>query len=169
MAHVVVGRLHIVIGEHDAAISACETALALNPNLANARHGLGWALHIAGRPEEGIVELDEAIRLSPRDPLLSSFLALKAFANISLERYEEGLKFARAGKRQPNASMWPSVAEAASLAQLDRIEEARQALERVRAIKPDFDLNFVGSSLKRQRAVGWQPYLDGLKKAGLEN
>ncbi len=54
-------------------------------------------------------------------------------------------------------------------AQLDRIEEARQALERVRAIKPDFDLNFAVNTNKQQRAVGFEFYLAGLKKAGLEN
>jgi hypothetical protein len=81
----------------------------------------------------------------------------------------EGLEIARAAQRQPNATIWPYAAEAVALAQLDRIEEAGQALERVRVIKPDFDLNIVISSLKRLRAVGWEPYLDGLKKAGLEN
>ena len=31
LAHAMMGRVHIMLGEHDAAISACETALALNP------------------------------------------------------------------------------------------------------------------------------------------
>ena len=56
-----------------------------------------------------------------------------------------------------------------ALAQLDRIEEARQALECIRAIKPDFDMNFVVSMINQIRAVGFEFYLDGLKKAGLEN
>ncbi len=81
----------------------------------------------------------------------------------------EGLEIARAAQRQPNATIWPYAAEAVALAQLDRIEEARKALERVRAIKPDFDLNFVVSMIKQMQFVGGEFYLDGLKKAGLEN
>ncbi|MFQ5984759.1 MAG: adenylate/guanylate cyclase domain-containing protein [Alphaproteobacteria bacterium] len=167
LAHVAVGRLHLMVGEHEAAISACETALALNPNLATARFGLGWALTYTGRREEGLAELDEAIRLSPRDPMLWGFLVLKAQAYIAMERYEEGLKFARAAQRQPNAGVWAYVSEAVALAQLDRIEEARQALERVSAIKPDFDMNFAASTIAQMRAVGFEFYLDALKKAGL--
>ena len=168
LGHVVVGRLHLMAGEHDAAISACETALALNPNLATARFGLGWALTYNGRYEAGIVELDEAIRLSPRDPMLWAFLVIKAQAYIAMERYEEGLEFARAGLRQPNAGVWAYVAEVAALAQLDRVDEARQALERVHAIKPDFDLNFVVSTVEQMRFSGRELYIDALKKAGLE-
>jgi adenylate cyclase len=169
LSHAIAGRVYIMLGEHDAAISACETALALNPNLAMAHFGLGVALTCSGCYEEGIVELDEAIRLSPRDSMLWNFLHSKALANIAMERYEEGLEFTRASQRHPNAGVWAYMNEVVALAHLDRIEEARQALERVRAIKPDFDLNFAVSMFKQVRFVGYEFYLDGLKKVGLEN
>ncbi len=70
---------------------------------------------------------------------------------------------------EADAGVWAYVSEVLALAQRDRIEEARQALERVSAIKPDFDLNFVVSTFEQMRAVGFEFYLDGLKKAGLEN
>ena len=41
VAHAIAGRVHTMLGERDAAISACETALALNPNLAMAHLVLG--------------------------------------------------------------------------------------------------------------------------------
>ncbi len=113
--------------------------------------------------------MDEAIRLSPRDPLLWSFLVIKNQANFCMERYEESLELARAAGRQPNAGVWAYVSEVAALAQLDRVEEARQALDLVRAIKPDFDMYFVVSTLQRMHFVGHELYIDGLKKAGLEN
>ncbi len=87
---------------------------------------------------------------------------------MAMERYEEGLEFARASRRQPNAGVWATVNEVVALVQLDRIEEASQALERVRAIKPDFDLNWADSFLQQMRFVGREFYIDGLKKAGLE-
>ncbi len=54
------------------------------------------------------------------------------------------------------------------MAHLDRIEEARQALQRVRSIMPEFDLDFVDSTLKQGSYMGRELYIDGLKKAGLE-
>ena len=168
LAHALMGGVHMMLGEHEAAISACRTALALNPNLATARFFLGETLLYSGRHKESIVELDAAIRLSPRDPDLWGILVDKAEAYMAMERYEEGLEFARASQRQPNAGFWAHVAEVVALAHLDRIEEARQALERVRAIKPDFDLDFVVSFIQQVRWVGPEFYFEGLKNAGLE-
>ena len=79
-----------------------------------------------------------------------------------------GLESTRAAQRQPNAGIWAYVNEVVALARLDRIDEAAQALERVHAIKPDFDMNFVVSFLQQIRAVGFEFYVDALKKAGLE-
>ncbi len=112
--------------------------------------------------------MDEAIRLSPRDPVLWGFLTIKAQAYMALERYEEGLEIARAARRQSNSGIWAYWSEVVALAQLDRIEEARQAFERVRAIKPDFDMNFLASYLQQMRAVGFEFALDALKRMGLE-
>ena len=168
VAHAVVGRVHIMVGEHDAAIAASETAVALNPNLAMAHYSLGTALFYSGHYEEAILEVDEAIRLSPRDPMLWAFLNIKAAANLATERYEESLELALASQRQPNAGVWAYVHEVVALVQLDRIEEARQAFERVRAIKPDFDINFVVSHMRQTRATSGELHIDALKKVGLE-
>lgn len=69
MAHAVVSRLLLQIGEHETSISACETALALNPNLAYARFGLDSAFSFSGRHEVGIVELDELSGSAPATPI----------------------------------------------------------------------------------------------------
>ncbi len=169
VAHAVVGRVHIMVGEHDAAISACKTAVSLNPNLATARYGLGTALIYSGRYEEGIVEADEAIRLSPRDPMLWAFLNIKAMASFGMEHYEETLELARAAQRQPNVGIIAYAHEVMALAHLDRIDEAKQAIERFSAIKPDLDLKFVGGMIKQMRPASWELYIDALKKVGLEN
>jgi len=169
VAHAIAGRVNTMLGERDASISARETALALNPNLAIAHLVLGNALAIVGRYKEAVVECDEAIRLSPRDPMLWNFLHSRAFAYLPLERYEEGLESTRAAQRQPNAGVWAYINEVVALACLDRIEEAAQALERVYTIKSDFDMNFVASFLQQIRAVGYEFYLEALKKAGWRN
>ena len=110
----------------------------------------------------------EAIRLSPRDPMLWTFLHSKAFAYLAMERYEVRLENTRAAQRQPNAGVWAYANEVVALAQLDRIEEARQAFERVKGIKPDFDLNFVVSTFQQMRVSSRELYTECLKKLGLE-
>jgi tetratricopeptide (TPR) repeat protein len=52
-----------------------ETAIALNPGLAWARMDYGALLRwYLGRPDEAIIQLEEAARLSPLEPLVHTFL-----------------------------------------------------------------------------------------------
>jgi tetratricopeptide (TPR) repeat protein len=107
------------------------------------------------------------IRLSPRDPNLWGFLMIKAQAFLFMESYEEALDWARNALRQPNAGLWAYATEVVALAHLDRIEDARQALRRVMAIKPNFNMDFVISTVQMMRMAGSERYIDGLRKAGL--
>ncbi len=162
-----VGRVHQMKGEHEVAISAYEKALALSPNFASAHYGLGWTLIYSGRPEEGLPRVDEAIRLSPRDPMLWGFLTLKGLAFVAMDRHEEALKWIRKALRQSNAGVRTHVFEVIALAHLGRIEEAKEALQRVYTIKSDFDMDFVRATAKMMHPSSAKHYIDGLRKAGL--
>ena len=167
--HVALGRVLVTLGELDAAIAATDTAIAFNPNLAVAHQGRGLALCFAGRSEEAIDALDEALRLSPRDPLAWSFMMVRSVALILLRRHDEALEWARKSQRQPNAdgAVWPYALEASALAHLGRIDEARAALERALAIKPDFSTAFIDRVMRLRNPDDRAHYLDGLRKAGL--
>ncbi len=160
-------RPYMMNGDYDGSIASSRKALALNPNLASAHFSLGWALAYSGRPEEGIQEEDEAIRLSPRDPMLWAFLLIKCQAYLFMERDDVALTHVREALREPNAGLWAHVSEAVALAHLDRLDEARQAVDRIKAIKPDFDLSFVKDTVALTRAVGAGRYIEGLRKAGV--
>jgi TolB-like protein/Tfp pilus assembly protein PilF len=166
---VTVGRVNQMMGEREAAISAYEKALTLNPNFASAHYGLGWALIYDGQPEEGLTAVDEAIRLSPRDPMLWGFLTLKGLAFLSMDRNEEALKWIRMALRQSNPGVRTHVLEVIALAHLDCIEEAKQALQRIYTIKPDFDMNFVRATAKMMCPAIAECFINGLRKAGISD
>jgi len=161
------GRVHQMKGEHEAAISAYEKALTLSPNFASAHYGLGWTLIYSGRPEEGLLAVDNAIRLSPRDPMLWGFLTLKGLAFVAMDRHEEALKWIRKALQQSNAGVRTHMFEVIALAHLGRIEEAKEALQRVYTIKSDFDMDFVRATAKMMHPSSAKRYIDGLRKAGL--
>ena len=56
---------------------------------------------------------------------------------------------------------------AAPLAHLGRIEEAQTAVEAALAAKPDLSLAYLAKTLPTKQPGGLEPYLDGLRKAGL--
>ncbi len=165
--HEVLGRILLLYGEHGASIGAHKTSLSLNPNYANAHYGLAFALCFTGQPEAAIRELDEAQRLSPHDPLLWAFIAIKSFALTLLRRYDEALLSARQAQQWPNATVWAYFTEAMPLAHLGRVEEARVALERARAIKPDLSTGFFEQIFRFEDPTEMTHVMDGFHKAGL--
>jgi tetratricopeptide (TPR) repeat protein len=122
---------------------------------------------MSGRPEDAIASHDEAMRLSPRDPLTWAFMASKAIALILLGRYDEALDWARKAQRQPNTAIWAFMPEVSALAQLDRLDEAQAALERVKRLKPDVSVSFVTQVLPITHAADREHFVSGLIKAGL--
>jgi len=172
MGHFALGRVQTLEGDYDAAVEDLRTAIELNPSLALAHHGLGMALVLAGRPEAAIAQLNTAIRLSPRDPVIWLFHHLRAWANLELSNYEASVEDARRATRHPDAHYWANVVLVASLAYLERQEEAKKALDTLMELKPDFSPDLVLAAIapldpERVRPR-FQSWFDGLRMAGLE-
>jgi adenylate cyclase len=166
-AHVALGRVHTAKGEHDEAIQCCERAIDLNQSYASAHFGRAHSLWMSGRPAEAVRSHDEAMRLSPRDPLMWAFQASKAIALILLERYEEALDYARRAQRHPNTALWAFMPEVSALGLMGRTDEARAALERVRRLKPDVTCSFATQVLPFSQDADREHFVRGLLVAGV--
>ena len=168
MAHMVFGRISLLRCKHEDSIAEIETAIKLNPNFADAYHGLGFTLTISGWPEMAIPQHDTAIRLSPYDPRLSSFHEMRAWALIVLGRYKEALFSARTSVRRPNAQLWAYATLSSVLGHLDLLDDARISREELLKRNPDFSLGFVRRFVYYNKiSAHLERYIDGLRKAGL--
>lgn len=166
-AHVGLGRIHIARAEHEQAIACCDRAIELNPSLAVAHYVRAHSLWHCGRAAEAVISHEEAMRLSPRDPLLWTFLASKAIALVMLERYEEAFKCSRQAQQFPITAIWAYMGELSALGLLDRKEEARAALNRAQQLKPDLSVTFIKQALPITDAASREHFLGGLSKAGV--
>jgi adenylate cyclase len=165
------GRAHMLRGEHDASVAEIETALSLNPSFAQAHHGLGAALLFAGRPEEAILSLDQAMRLSPRDPVLWGTMCYRSLACNLLGQYDAAVDWGHKATSQPRAAgggYWPHAVLASALGNLGQLAKARKALDESRRRKPDLSLAYLRQALPTKQPDGLRTYLEGLRKAGLE-
>jgi len=153
-------------GDVGAAIAHASRAIELNGNFALGYFYLGVALSLDGRHDQALQAMETGLRLSPRDPRASTWLANKARALYHLRRYEEAIETALAARRiQPHA--YGSLVLVASCAQLGRDEEATSALAEIRAL-PDGSAKTMRWYLDRYSdPVAREHMADGLRKAGL--
>jgi len=162
------GRVLMMMGDHDASIAQLEHSIQLNPSFAQAHHGLGFVLMLAGRLEEAVGAQEMALRLSPRDPLNWATTVVHAVTCMLMHEHEEALVWAERTVRLPrSSSYYPHAVLGAVLANLGRIDEARAAIEKAIEWKPDLTLSFVEKNMPTKQPGGLAPYLDGLRKAGL--
>ncbi len=162
------GRVLMMLGQHDASIAQLEQSIRLNPSFSQAHHGLGFALALAGRLEEAVEASEMAMRLSPRDPLTWATTVVHSLESTLMHEHEEALIWAERTVRLPRInSYYPHAMLAAALANLGRIDEARAAIEKAIEWKPDLTLSFVEKNMPTKEPGGLAPYLEGLRKAGL--
>ena len=81
--------------EHEPAVDELRAALDLNPNFALGNACLALTLAYGGKGQEAVVEIDNAMRRSPRDPFLRVFMGTRAFAHFVAGDNEKGLEWGR--------------------------------------------------------------------------
>ena len=97
---------------------------------------------------------------------------MRAFVWMCLGEYEPAIKDARQAIRHPSASFWPYATLAAVKGLMDRNEEAKQALETLLDISPDFSpdaaiARYFPASFEKMRPK-FETWVQGLRKAGLD-
>jgi TolB-like protein len=125
---------------HDrtAAFTAFEAALTISPSSALA-HILGAVvLGWAGEAERAIEWSERGIRLSPFDPWTFAAYDAQAMSHFIRGRYDEAAKAAYRSVRANPAHSITYVQLTAALAKLGRLDEARNAAQRVLELQPTF-------------------------------
>ena len=163
MALSALGCSCLLAGDRQRAIAVLERAIRLNPSSALGHWGLGSALSLMQRPDEGIPLIRKAMQLSPKDPLMYEFLFGIGAAHFVAGRYELAARFA-----QKSIQALPKQASAyrllaASLGYLGRAEEAHEAVQRMMQLVPDMSKALLKSFLPADVA---ERYATGLHKAG---
>lgn len=168
-AHNAVGRARIIRREHDAAMSELQFALELNPSLAWAHYGLGAATVFSGGDgRQAIGHIERAIRLSPRDAHMGSFLVRMADAHLAIRDYDGAVAWARKSLQQPGFQWSRYAVLIAALGHLGRKDEAAVALEELHSRRPDFSLSFLPDNHLYTPTETFDHFLDGLGKAGVK-
>jgi adenylate cyclase len=165
-AHWNLGNVLVALRQHDRAIAALERATEINPNYSTAVGSLGTALSYGGRPSEGIVNNEVAIRSDPLNPSIFFRYSGLALGHYLVGDYGRSAEWAKKSIRRNRHWYLGHVYFIAAVAQLDRIDEARSALQDYLALFPRASI----SELRRlplKIDSDFEHLCAGLRKAGL--
>ena len=140
MAHMWLSFVRINSNRAARGIADAERALALNRNLPRALMAMGLAKLMVGRAEETEGYLQDALNLSPRDPLAFNWMFMGGMAKIHLGAYEEAARWlSQSVGANPN---FPTahILLAAALSQLGQVEEARAEARAGLVLDPTFTI-----------------------------
>jgi TolB-like protein/class 3 adenylate cyclase/Flp pilus assembly protein TadD len=170
IAHLNLGLVLGVTNRSFQAIAECERALTLDQNLAAAQAIIGQNKLFVGHGEETERHVQEALRLSPRDPWVYTWLMIAGVALTALDRPEEAISWlGRSVESNRNYPLSRFIL-AAVLANLGQVKEARSEVKTALALDPRF-------TIASFRATAWsdnpvflvqrENITDGMRKAGL--
>lgn len=133
VAHAVLAHMRMWGGEWEAAIAEARTGFALNPNSVFVTSMLGCVLNYGGYREEALARLQQAMRVSPHDPLTWLWQFWRATAQFYGRDFAAALDTLHEVVRLRPTFLAAHPLIPASLAHLGRVPEARAALDRVGA------------------------------------
>ena len=163
LAHL--GFLYVQIREHEKGLAACERAIEIAPNSADAYSFLAQVLNFSGRPEEAVALIEKAFRLNPSPSPSYYFYAAHTYRLIG--RYEDAVR-----KCKECLARWPnSIPAHANLAMnhaaLGQEDEARAAAQELLRIDPKFSAKRYARAFPYKDPALATQVLELMRKAGL--
>ena len=124
--------------DDDTALQLADRSTELCPNLALAWNHRGWVNMNCGRPAEALASLEQALALSPHDPMEYDTLTAMAWARFTLGDYSRSVDLAkRATQLNPRfSSTWRMLS--AALVASGQAVKAAEAARQVLKIEPSF-------------------------------
>jgi adenylate cyclase len=176
LAHFAKGRVLRARIRWEEAIPEYEAALALDHNMVVALHELGWCKLCAGSIEEVIPLVEQAIRLSPRDPLIGYCYGLIGRVHLLQSHVDEAIVWLEKARSAMPTASFPRSRLASAYALRGETDRAAAELAEARRLDGG-DLFSSIAGLKafpgawwgvpKTRALWEATYFAGLRKAGM--
>jgi len=167
VAHFVLGLVYRERREYAKALIEAEKAIALDPNYANGRVLLASVLYYAGRAEQGLAQMQAAIRLHPYHPHNYPFHLGQAY--FILGDYDKAIAIFKDGMARNPTSQRLRLWLVAAYAQAGRIQDAEWELELLLTKHPELTLERISHSYPFKYSGDLEIFVNALKKAGLSS
>jgi adenylate cyclase len=152
--------------DYDKAISEGKQAVELDPNTSRWALHYGWALRSVGRYEDALLEYERALRLNPLDKAHPLYHICTTY-NM-MRRHEEAIETCKKVIELSPRSLPSYINLAVAYSELDQMDEAREAADKVLKMHPNFSMDSFEKTLPYKNKADRDLFVNGLRKAGLK-
>ena len=171
VGHNLLSRIYSLQRRYEQAIAQGRRVVAIEPSSASGYASLAWTMVLAGRPEEGLVPISKALRLSPYPPVW--YLGVETDINYLTGQYEAAVASGRKVLDRTQVGVqarkaWKMLI--ASYVELGREAEARTEAEEYLVKDPDFSVQRFAEWTKKSGYMDQSSqdrYIEALRTAGL--
>ncbi len=160
------GNIYLFLRLHDKALAAAEYWVDLEPGNADAHANLAGTCHFSGEHRRALPHIAKAMRFNPFYPFY--YMLYRGQSLLALESFEEAFQAIKRATEHNSEALPAFVYLAACAGLLDRSKVARQALDRVFEIYPNFTTDWINTYLPYKNARDTERLVKGLSVAGLE-
>ncbi len=163
---VLLGRIHMQVGQLDKALELGKRAIALEPNGATTIAVYAHMLEAAGRPEESLAVLNKALRLAPIPEAWIPWLQGNCFRQLG--RYDESIAAYERSIALAPKFLWPHVFLVDAYAAAGRESEAKAKAREIMEFDPTFSVDrFLGIFVWYRDPGFLKGYAENMRKSGL--
>jgi adenylate cyclase len=174
LAHFAKGQVLGAQDRYDEAIPEYETVLVFDRNWVGAIASLGWCRFFAGSIEEAIPLLEQAIRVSPRDPAIGYWYFRIGVAHLVQSRVEDAIVWAQKARSANPGNPRRYTLLASAYALRGETEHAAVELAEARRLSGDNRYSSIARmkvglplGVPKVRALFETTLFAGLRKAGM--
>jgi adenylate cyclase len=147
---------------YDESLRTADAGLAINPNSAPLHAARSTARSSLGQFEQAKSDAQQAMRLSPRDPLIGLFHVQLGDAKLGLGHFEAAISEYRNATDSGYRPFFAYTNLAAAYAFEGKMDEAKTALAEARRLNPKLTVKWMMA-----HTPNLPPVFEGLRKAGL--
>jgi adenylate cyclase len=154
-----------VTGRENEGLRVADAAIAINPNYAAEYAYRSIAESHLHQFEQAKSDLQQAMRLSPRDPRMGAWHDWMAEAELGLGHFDAVIEEDNKAIDSGYKIMWPSLHSAIAHSLKGDIDDAKTALTEARRLNPKLSVKFLMGTKGTQYFL--PSWIDALRKAGL--
>jgi len=169
-AHMLLGAVQMQTLRVANGIAACDRALALDRNLADAHGFIGFGKYAMGRGEEVEAHIQDAFRLSPRDTRAFIWLMFVGMGKLAIGADQEAVVWFRRSLEANQNHALTHFQSAAALGLTGEVREARSAARAGLALDPGFTIRRYRINTKSNDPAylaGRERFYEGMRIAGV--